>query len=72
VPTAERGLAVHGQELFNLPGSVRAAFASKKEVPVQPIHSDLITAAQSAWVVEGSQTIRFTVAKDAGLSLSLQ
>src|SRR5208337_182173 len=29
VPTPERGLAVQGQELPNLPGSVRAAFASK-------------------------------------------
>ena len=72
VPTPERGLAVQGQELPNLPGSVRAAFASRKEVPVQPIRSDLITVAPTAWVVEGTQSLRFTVAKDAGLSLSLK
>jgi hypothetical protein len=72
VPTPERGLAVQGQDLHNLPGSVRAAFASKKEVPAQPIRSDLITVAKSDWVVEGSQSLRFSVAKDAGLSLSLK
>ena len=32
VPTPERGLAVQGQELPNLPGSVRAAFASQEGV----------------------------------------
>ena len=72
VPTPERGLAVQGQELPNLPGSVRAAFASKKESPAQPIRSDLITVGQTSWVVEGSQSLRFTVAKDAGISLSLK
>jgi hypothetical protein len=72
VPTPERGLAVQGQELPNLPVSVRAAFASKKESPAQPIRSDLIKVAETSWVVEGSQTLRFTVAKDAGISLSLK
>src|SRR5262249_50375998 len=72
VPTPERGLAVQGQELPNLPGSVRAAFASRRELPVQPIRSDIVTVASTLWVVEGSQTLRFTVAKDAGLSLSLK
>jgi hypothetical protein len=72
VPAPERGLAVEGQELPNLPGSIRAAFASKKEVPVQAIRSDLIKAEPTRWVVEGSHSLRFTVAKDAGLSLSLK
>ena len=72
IPTPEaRGLAVQGQELLNLPGSVRAAFASKRKIPALAIHSDLITVSPCPWVVEGTQTIRFTVAKDAGLSLSL-
>lgn len=71
IATPDRGLAVQGQELINLPGSIRAAFASKKQVPAQLIHSDLITVSPSPWVVEGSLTLRFSVAKDAGLSLSL-
>ena len=72
VPTPERGLAVDGQNLPNLPSSVRAAFASKKEAPAQVIRSDMITVGQTSWVVEGSQSLRFTVAKDAGISLSLK
>ena len=42
MPTPERGLAVQGQELPNLPGSVRAAFASKKEspAPADPVGPD--------------------------------
>jgi hypothetical protein len=72
IPTPERGLAVQGQELPNLPGSIRAAFASKREVPAQSIRTDLIRVAQTPWVIEGAHTLRFTVAKDAGLSLSLK
>lgn len=68
----ERGLAIQGQELPDLPGSIRAAFASKKEVPVQSIRTDLVKSAHTSWVVEGSHTLRFAVAKDAGLSLSLK
>ena len=71
VPAPDRGLSVQGQALPNLPGSVRSVFASKREVPVAPIRSDLVRVAPTAWVVEGAATLRFTVAKDAGLSLSL-
>ena len=70
VPSPERGLSVQGQPLPNLPGSVRAVFASKREGPTAPIRSDIIRVAATRWVVEGMQTLRFTVAKDAGLSLS--
>jgi hypothetical protein len=71
VPSPERGLSIQGQALPNLPGSVRAVFASKREVPVAPIRSDMVKVAPTSWVVEGTHTFRFTVAKDAGLSLSL-
>ena len=36
-----------------------------------PIRNDIAGVLPVAWVVEGMQTLRFTVAKDAGLSLSL-
>ena len=73
VPAPERGLAVQGQELPNLPGSVRAAFASKKEIPVQAIRSDLITKSpRPPGSSRAPSSLRFTVAKDAGLSLSLK
>jgi hypothetical protein len=70
VPSPERGLSVQGQPLPNLPGSVRAVFASKRGGPTAPIRTDIIRVAATQWVVEGMQMLRFTVAKDAGLSLS--
>jgi hypothetical protein len=71
VPSPERGISVQGQSLPNLPGSVRAVFASKREIPLVPIRSDLTRTSTTPWVVEGLQTLHFTVAKDPGLSLSL-
>ena len=37
IPSPERGCAIKGQALPNLPGSVRSAFASKRETPMPPI-----------------------------------
>ena len=71
VPSPERGVSIRGQALPNLPSSVRAVFASKREVPVTPIRSDIIKVVPTSWVIDGAHTLRFTVAKDAGLSVSL-
>jgi hypothetical protein len=71
VPSPERGLSVKGQSLPNLPGSVRAVFASKRETPTPPIRNDIVLVSPTSWVVEGMHSLRFTVAKDVGLSLSL-
>ncbi len=70
VPTPERGVAVQGQDLPNLPGSARALFSSRKEIPVTPVRADLVKAVDTDWVLEGNLTLRFSVAKDTGLSLS--
>jgi hypothetical protein len=72
VQTPDRGLAVNGVALPNLPASARAAFGSKRQSPAAAIRADLTSAAATPWVVEGNQTLQFTVAKDAGLSLSLK
>ena len=63
---------MQGQALPNLPGSVRAVFASRKEIPAQPIRTDLIAVGRHALGRRGDAVLRFTVAKDAGLSLSLK
>ncbi len=55
VPSPERGLSVQGQPLPNLPGSVRAVFASKREGPTAPIRTDITRVAPTHWVVEGMQ-----------------
>jgi len=70
VPTPDRGVAIQGQDLPNLPGSARAVFSSKKEVPVAPIRADVVRTIDTDWVLEGNHTLRFSVAKDTGLSLS--
>jgi hypothetical protein len=69
VPTPDRGLAVEGQPLPNLPGSARAVLANPRQTPPPAIKAELIGEAETSWVVEGSQSIKFRVAKDAGLSL---
>jgi hypothetical protein len=64
----ERGLAVQGQSLPNLPGSVRAVFSSSRQSPEPAVRSDLTMSVETPWVVEGLQTLRFTVAKDTGFA----
>ena len=71
VLSTEKGVNLHGQSLPNLPGSVRSVLASRREVALPPIRSDLMRSVPTRWVIEGSQTLRFTVVKDAGVSLSL-
>ena len=69
VALPDRGFSVGGQALPNLPGSVRAVFASARRTPEQPLRSDLVKVVESGWVLDGSLSLRFTVVKDAGLSI---
>jgi hypothetical protein len=69
VPLPEKGVAVHGQALPNLPGSMRAVLASGRQTPQATVRTDLIKDEPTSWVVDGTQSLRFTVVKDAGLSL---
>ena len=68
VPLPDRGLAVRGQSLPNLPSSVRAVFDNSRQTDEPAIRTDLIQAVETEWVVDGSQTIRFEVVEDARLS----
>ncbi len=68
VAAPERGLAVRGQALPNLPGSARALFASARQTAEPSVRADLVGTVGTAWVIEGAQAIKFTVAKDTGLS----
>ena len=70
VAAADRGLAIQGQALPNLPGSARSVLASGRQTPDPAVRADLVGSLETGWVVEGSQTIKFTVAKDTGLSLA--
>jgi hypothetical protein len=64
----ERGLAVQGQPLPNLPGSARAVFSSSRQSPEPAVRSDLTRSVETPWVVEGVQTLRFTVARETGFA----
>jgi hypothetical protein len=69
VPLPDRGLAVKGQALPNLPGSVRAVFANGRQSQEPPVRTDLIEAVPTPYVVEGVHTLKFTVVKDTGYSI---
>jgi hypothetical protein len=69
VALPDRGLAVEGQPLPSLPGSARAVFATNRKTQEPPVRADLVQATDTPWVVEGAQALKFTVVKDAGLSL---
>jgi hypothetical protein len=69
IPLPDRGLAVRGQALPNLPGSVRAVFANSRQTHEPPIRSDLVRTVQTPWVVEGSDSLKFSVVKDTAISL---
>ncbi len=69
VPLPDRGLAVKGQALPNLPASARAVFTTGRQSQEPPVRTDLIQVADTPYVVEGAHMLKFTVVKDAGYSL---
>ncbi len=66
VPLPDRGVAVQGQPLPNLPGSVRAVFTNGRQSQEPPIRADLIEVVETPWVIEGNQSLKFNVVKDPG------
>lgn len=57
----ESGLSVGDVQLPALPGSVRAAFSTKRATPGRPIRRAIVARQPTDWVIEGSSEIRFTV-----------
>ncbi len=70
VARPDRGLAVRGQALPSLPGSVRAVFDSPRRTQEPALRRDLVAEADAGWVVEGAQSLKFAVVRDAELALS--
>ena len=69
VPLPDRGLAVQGQILPNLPGSARAILSTNRRSQEPAVRADLVQVAETPWVVEGAHSLKFSVVKDAGLTL---
>ena len=55
VPLPDRGLAVRGQALPNLPAQRPAVFATGRQTQEPSVRADLIQTVETPWVVEGSQ-----------------
>jgi len=70
VQSPEKGVAIAGQALPNLPGSVRSVFSTARQTSEPPIRADLIQSLETGWVIEGNQSVRFIVAKDSGISFA--
>lgn len=66
----QRGVAVEGQALPNLPESLCAVFRAGRETRPTEVKAEQVVTVPSEFVIEGSQTIKFEVARDTKLSLS--
>jgi SpoIVB peptidase S55 len=64
VPTGPNGVAVAGKALPNLPGSMVQIIGSSKRTGSQTISGSLVSHLPTEWVIQGSETVRFTVTKD--------
>ena len=68
VALPDRGVAVQGQSLPNLPSSVRSLFSAGRQTAEPGLRADQVTSVETAWVLDGSQNLRFHVARDTGIS----
>jgi hypothetical protein len=58
------GVAMNGKTLPNLPPSMVQILSSSKRSNTQTILSALVARANTAWVIQGADTLRFNVAKN--------
>lgn len=64
LPLGGTGVALEGKSLPNLPPSMVQIFGSSRRTGSQTMNGSLVSRRATAWVVQGSDTIRFTVAKN--------
>jgi hypothetical protein len=69
LPRPERGVAVGGQALPNLPGSLRSVFQTNRRTAVSVVKSEVIAATETRFVVEGAQAVKFTVVRNPDVAL---
>jgi hypothetical protein len=68
VPVAGVGVTSQGKTLPNLPGSVVQMLSNGRRTGAQTINSALVVRQPTGWVVQGSETVRFQVAKNKHVS----
>jgi hypothetical protein len=63
VPTGPSGVAADGQTLPHLPASMVHILANGRRTGAQPVAEALLARQPTDWVVQGAETVRFTVAR---------
>jgi hypothetical protein len=64
VPLGGTGVAVDGKTLPNLPPGMVQIFNTSRRTGVQTLNSALVSRRPTEWVIQGSETVRFTVTKN--------
>jgi hypothetical protein len=63
LPTGDSGVALEGRALPNLPPSMVHILANGRRTGAQPLRQTLVARKATDWVIQGSETVRFTVSK---------
>jgi hypothetical protein len=67
LPLRAAGVAVDGKALPNLPPSMVQIIGSTRKTGAQPMGSALVSRQPTEWVVQGSETLHFTVTRNKKL-----
>jgi hypothetical protein len=68
VPIQSLGVAVNGKTLPNLPPSMVQILSSGRKTGAQTLGTSLVSRLSTDWVVQGSESVRFTVMKNKKLT----
>jgi hypothetical protein len=63
VPLGGTGVALEGQSLPDLPPGMVQILSSGRRTGAQPMNGALVSRRSTAWVIQGSDSVRFTVSK---------
>ncbi len=63
VPTGPTGVALEGQTLTQLPGSMVQILGSGRRTGAQTVNSSLVSRQATEWVIQGSEVVRFNVTR---------
>jgi hypothetical protein len=69
VAISETGVALDGQALPDLPASIVEMLGNSRRTGAQTMNDALISRHPTQWVIQGMQTVKFTVSKNKRLSI---
>jgi SpoIVB peptidase S55 len=68
VPVSAAGVALDGKSLPNLPPSMVEILGNSRRTGAQPMAGAIVTREPTTWVVQGSESVRFQIAKNKKVS----